>query len=155
MKTVVMTQGAYGYKPEGSRLIHTKTAADGPFELPDAEADRLVVELEVARYADPTSAPHFVERPEYNVDMNANNLKALMKAVGLPTKTAMKKVDIVAALDEYYDALEDDADPQDGDEDDPDGGDGDESEGSEDDGDDDPEDDGEGPPETGAADPVL
>lgn len=42
MRKVIMVQGTYGYRPEGSKHITPKSRGDSPFELPDDEAERLI-----------------------------------------------------------------------------------------------------------------
>ena len=42
MRKVIMIQGTYGYRAEGSTHITPKTRNDDPFELPDSEAERLI-----------------------------------------------------------------------------------------------------------------
>ncbi len=49
MRKVQITSGAYGYRPEGSLRVRPTTSRDGPIELADEEAERLV-KLGVARY---------------------------------------------------------------------------------------------------------
>lgn len=132
MRNIVITQGAYGHRPEGSRLTETKTADDGSFAVSDEEAARLVG-LKVARYADSEEIPvtgvatpegggdgtgegdnppgddggaegreAAREKPEYGADTGFDDLKELLAACGLKFVVGMSKVDIIAALDEYY-----------------------------------------------------
>ncbi|MEG1513798.1 MAG: hypothetical protein RSD95_02820 [Clostridia bacterium] len=49
MRTVVITQGTYGYKPKGARHISPRDSSSGQIELPDNEAAR-IVGLGVAEY---------------------------------------------------------------------------------------------------------
>jgi len=42
MKRIKIINGTYGHRPEGSKSTHPKTANDGPFEVNDSEAERLV-----------------------------------------------------------------------------------------------------------------
>jgi len=156
MSYIKIIRGTYGYKPNGSRILAPKTRNDPPFEVPEAEAKRLV-ELGVAAYASVQTVaiqpvvPAVVDtqKPEYDASTNANTLKALMKAAGLVMKVGMTKEDMVSALDEFYGVREDHQDEDDGDEneDDEDGEDDDES-------DDDGTDEDDKPPPLGAEDPV-
>jgi len=54
MKTIRIKQGSYGLSKPNSSGVITKTRTDPPFEIEDAEAERLI-ELGVAEYA--TGAP--------------------------------------------------------------------------------------------------
>jgi|GEM_PF-896404 len=49
MRKVQITSGAYGYRPEGSLHVQPTTSRDGPINLADEEAERLV-KLGVAKY---------------------------------------------------------------------------------------------------------
>ena len=142
---IKIVSGAYGYRNEDGSIT-PKTSKDKPFSLPPEEELRLV-RRKVAVFAD-GMASAMDGRPEYSVDMGIKELKELMKAVGLKPPAALKKVDAVAALDEYYDSLVED-DPEDPEDDTEDG-----EEENEDDGDD-TDDDGEEPPDLGAEAPLT
>jgi len=49
MRKVQITSGAYGYRPEGSLHVQPITSRDGPIDLADEEAERLV-KLGVGKY---------------------------------------------------------------------------------------------------------
>lgn len=51
MRTIKIINGVYGHRPIGSKYIEPKRAGDPPFQVDDAEAERLV-NLKVAEYAD-------------------------------------------------------------------------------------------------------
>lgn len=53
MKLIKMLGSGYGHRPAGSKVTQLKRAGDPPFEVEDAEADRLVNKLKVAVYVDP------------------------------------------------------------------------------------------------------
>ena len=113
---IKIISGAYGYADTDGNVT-PKTPKDEPFELSAVEEDRLV-RRGVAAYVDMKPAPHDDGRPGYNAGMKLDALKELMSAAGLDSNAVMKKVDAVAALDAYYDGLEeDDNDNDDGDED--------------------------------------
>lgn len=60
MKLIKITNGTYGHRPGGSEFTKTKTANDEPFEVADAEAERLVA-MKVAAYAEPVEAENHTD----------------------------------------------------------------------------------------------
>ncbi len=121
MKNIKIIRGAYGHRPEGSRLTVTKTPTDPPFSVNDAEAARLskmgVAAIDNGQLTmdnqDAGSRRGDSQSPEtppggttagtagdapYSVDMTAAELKEAMKAAGLTVKARMSKAEMVAAL---------------------------------------------------------
>lgn len=130
MRKVRITQGTYGYKPDGARHVSPKNRRDEPFLLPDAEAARIVglgiaeyVSGAVATAATPPAAPNpnapnggtgdAPETPEYSSANTVAELRAIGKGAGLTFKVGMSKQQMLDALDAYYSADSDDdgADP--------------------------------------------
>lgn len=116
---IKIISGVYGAK-------QPKTPKDEPFSLSPGEEARLV-RRGVAMYVSGTAcAPsesfqsieqgdncidaknasesnvEAIEKPVYSVDMKSDELKELLKAVGLPVKAVMAKTDMVSMLDAYY-----------------------------------------------------
>lgn len=136
MKRIRIINGTYGHRPEGSARLDPKNATSPPFEVGDAEAERLV-RLKVAAYAGQpdfetpgiteatTGAelpPSGVATPEgggngddtddadipaYSAEMSLEELKDIFKDCGLTYKVGMSKADMVAWLDEHF-ATDDD-----------------------------------------------
>lgn len=126
MRKVRITKGTYGYQ-NGSR-IEPKDRRSEPFLLDDAEAARLV-RLGVAEIVDEAvatpgehSEPFGVgknpperknalegitgdldERPDYSVDSDVKDLRAIAKKVGITFKIGMSKKDMVKSLDAHFD----------------------------------------------------
>lgn len=105
MRTVRIIFGTYGYHDGYS--IDAKTRNSEPFELDDAEAER-IVSLGVAEYTDEAN-DIAVATPasdnnahEYSVNSSVSDLRALAKSVGITFKIGTTKEDMVAALDEYF-----------------------------------------------------
>lgn len=131
------------------------TEKDGPQSF-DKELEARLVRKGLAVYvhkpvatppADETDRdqgnPPPAEKPEYNAEMKATELKQLLKAAGLRYKVGMTNADIVAALDEHYGVAKELDEP------DPD------EDTDVDDTEDDVVDDNEAPPNLSAEDPVL
>jgi len=137
MRYITIIRGAYGHR-KAQGITETKTPTDAPFAVPEAEAARLV-KLGVARYAE-VPADHLVAPPEYDTEMHVDVLRGFMKDVGLKAPVGMSKVDMVAALDEFYGVEPEDDEPDPGGDDEPEG---------------DPEADGEGPPVPDVEEPVT
>lgn len=125
MKKIVITGGRYGYiSPSG--VYSVKTTESAPFEVDDKEAARLV-KLGVAKILgerenrvenegktpDKGSTPidegnaNSGENegvPVYALNSSVNELRAIAKGVGITFKVGTKKEDMVAALDDYFSA---------------------------------------------------
>ena len=130
---VIMTQGAYRYRPEGEKSAVVVQLGDPAFDLPEDKADRLV-SLGVAKYAPeavataqihaPEDAPGETQpaqredvndeseadeynRPGYSVKMTVRQLKELMDGLDLPYEEGMTKAQMVERLDSFFDDYED------------------------------------------------
>lgn len=130
---VIMTQGAYRYRPEGEKSAVVVQLGDPAFDLPEDKAARLV-SLGVAKYApqavatDQIEAPEAEARetqpaqladakdeseafeinvPEYSVKMTVRQLKELMDGLDLPYEEGMTKAQMVERLDSFFDDYED------------------------------------------------
>ena len=116
MRYITIVQGAYGHR-RAPGITETKTPTDDPFAVHEAEAARLV-KLGVAKLAaapkgdpdpgekldtPPVTPPG--EKPEYDADMKPEELRALLKAVGLSAPVGTTKVAMVAELDAHYGAV--------------------------------------------------
>lgn len=133
MTKVQIINGTYGHRDKTvdangktARVVVTaKTKDDGPFDLPDVEAERLV-KLGVAKRADEapgdaTNAAGSAEpgarvstipaapesdvgasNPHYSAATKVTELRALMKQCGLPIAIGMTKEQMAAALDAYF-----------------------------------------------------
>ena len=112
---IKIISGVYGYRNEKG-VYEPKTSKSEPFSLPEAEEKRLIdrkVAVDMSAVDKPENNPG---KPKYDDKMKANKLGEMMKSVGLTPQVGMSKVEMVAALDEYY-ARENDstADDTDGD----------------------------------------
>ena len=130
---VIMTQGAYRYRPEGEKSAVVVQLGDPAFDLPEDKAARLV-SLGVAKYAPqavataqihaPEDAPgetqpaqqadakdeseaFEINVPEYSVKMTVRQLKELMDGLDLPYEEGMTKAQMVERLDSFFDDYED------------------------------------------------
>ena len=103
MKQVKIINGIYGYKPAGSKFIVPVTAGDPPITLVDEEAQRLV-SIGIAMYISETDSVLETKnaKPEFGVDMKAEELRELMKTYGLSCKTGMPKADMVDKLNKFF-----------------------------------------------------
>lgn len=102
MRTVIITQGAYGYKPEG-RSVRAVTRGQS-VDLSDAEAARIVA-LGVAEYADAHEAEEkdaFFD-PEELIKLTVADLKCLCEQMELDTAGCRKKADYIALICEESD----------------------------------------------------
>lgn len=132
MVQIKLTQGAYRYRPEGSKSAVVVQLGDPPFDLPAAEAARLVG-LGVAEYTTAGVAtaqiqaqgettgepPHKEEEainapslplediPKYSVKMTSRELTQLMEKCNLEIPEGMTKRQMVEELDFYFDTGED------------------------------------------------
>ena len=128
MKKVKITGGTYGYHNSFGRL-EPKNRKSEPFTLDDAEAERLVA-LGVAEIiAEEVATPEFAgekgfpgkslseneegekngkipcaERPKYGENTKASELREIGKSVGVKFSVGTTKEDMIAKLDEYFDA---------------------------------------------------
>lgn len=124
---IILTQGAYRYRPEGSKTAVVVQLGDPAFDLPEAEAERLIA-LGVARVADsglatapPAQEPAeageplppdeeapedqtelYEDRPEYSVKMTVKQLRSLMDERGIDYDDQMSKAQLVERLDSFY-----------------------------------------------------
>lgn len=130
---VIMTQGAYRYRPEGEKSAVVVQLGDPAFDLPEDKAARLV-SLGVAKYAPQevaTAQIHAPEAearetqpaqqadakdeseafeinvPEYSVKMTVRQLKELMDGFDLPYEEGMTKAQMVERLDSFFDDYRD------------------------------------------------
>lgn len=98
---IKVKQGTIGYW-DGRKVV-PYTEANGAIEL-DSAAEARFVKLGVAEYVgEPNDT---VKAPAYSVDMRADALREIGKHYGLTFKVGMSKVDMVAALDEYFNPAE-------------------------------------------------
>jgi len=118
MRTVKIVKGAYGYRKEGSRITEPKTRTDPPFDLPAAEAAR-IVDLGVAEYytapvvkkpSQSVATPsNTVQEPEYHSGMKLAELKdiaATIYGVGeAPLKSATSKAKVIELIETAKTAL--------------------------------------------------
>lgn len=124
MAKVRIIRGAYGYKPKGAFAPKAITFADGPIEVSDEEAARLVslgVAEAVATPAVPADehnecsnmsddespstgdcgdAPTFTAHldPEQLSELTVDELKQMAKDMGVTIPARAKKDDIIAAI---------------------------------------------------------
>lgn len=108
---IKIIKGVYGHLVNG--IVKPKTSADKPFELTEAQEERLV-NLGVAVYVDGgrTALPEGVVGVDWNIDMKASELRAIAKDMGLTFPVGTTKAEMVAAMDKYIEenAAEDGAD---------------------------------------------
>jgi hypothetical protein len=140
MKLVKVISGVYGWlDPGGNRRI-AKTTNDAPFEETDVKAARFV-KTKVLAYADATEKPAKQQTittksgdnsgakngktgdnnsKPYSEAMKFQDLAKIAKELGLDVKTlGMKKLDLIALLDERWAEIEsEDNDEEDDDPDD-------------------------------------
>lgn len=112
MALIQIKSGTYAYRPDGKKLIPVTRDSD-PIEVSGSEAVRLTG-LDVADYV--MSEANVAElyndsEPNYNANMKAAELQAIMDANGLEYKAGMTKAEMVAALDDYFDDTDDSNDP--------------------------------------------
>lgn len=129
---VIMTQGAYRYRPEGEKSAVVVQLGDPAFDLPEDKAARLV-SLGVAKYAPQAVATDQIQtpeaearetqparqtdvnveseaveyKPEYSVKMTVRQLKELMDGFDLPYEEGMTKAQMVERLDSFFDDYRD------------------------------------------------
>lgn len=132
MAKIKIKRGFYGLHTKLG--VQTKGPNDEAFEVDDNEAKRLV-DLGIAKYfgdtpvatveesADEDNAsvnPSEIEAPaeseyegdsvtdipEYSIDSNASDLRAIAKSVGITFKVGTTKEDMVKALDEYFGVMD-------------------------------------------------
>jgi len=132
MAKIKIKRGFYGLHTKLG--VQTKGPNDEAFEVDDNEAKRLV-DLGIAKYigdtpvatveesADEDNAsvnPPEIEAPaeseyegdsvtdipEYSIDSNATDLRAIAKSVGITLKVGTTKEDMVKALDEYFGVMD-------------------------------------------------
>lgn len=130
---VIMTQGAYRYRPEVEKSAVVVKLGDPAFDLPEDKAARLV-SLGVAKYAPqavataqihaPENAPRETQpaqreaindeseadeysRPDYSMKMTVRQLKELMDGFDLPYEEGMTKAQMVERLDSFFDDYRD------------------------------------------------
>ena len=113
MKNIKIIAGGYGYRPEGAKSVTLITKHHAPVAVPDAEAERLV-QLGVAKIVE-SNIP--LVRPddgyqifEYSMKNRADELKALMDKFELPYEDGITKRQMVDALDEFFESVEDEED---------------------------------------------
>ncbi len=127
MTKIKIKRGFYGLHTKNG--TQTKGPKDLPFEVDDKEAERLV-SLGVATYVGNTPVATVVNEentsdtgdntpdnenapesdleddggdiPEYSIDSNASDLRAIAKSVGITFKVGTTKEDMVSALDEFF-----------------------------------------------------
>ena len=138
MAKIKIKRGFYGLHTKFG--VQAKGPNDEAFEVDDNEAKRLV-DLGIAKYigdtpvatveesADEdnasvnppeTEAPaeseyegdSVTDIPEYSIDSNASDLRAIAKSVGITFKVGTTKEDMVKALDEYFSGDMPEFDPQ-------------------------------------------
>lgn len=121
MRSVRIISGAYG-QHVGNRIV-VRDIRSEPFEVDDAEADRIVslgiavfVEVDAdssghTNMPDSTddssddNAAHFENdsRPAYTIDTPVSELRGIAKACGITFAVGTNKAQMIKALDEYFD----------------------------------------------------
>lgn len=157
MRYIQIIRGAYGYRKEGSGITITKTPTDPPFEVSDAEAERLV-KIKVAKYAeapkgnaDAQSHDDDGEQPLFNNGMKLAELQEIAKAYGVDASKMRKKDEVINAIEAAIaeaDAAGTDDEPPEGDTDETENDNGDDENGE-------PNSDDEQPPNLGTANPEV
>ena len=127
MAKIKIKRGFYGLHTNIG--VQTKGPKDDAFEVDDSEAKRLV-DLGIAKYIGDTPVATSINEeiadeasdniaenknatesdleddggdiPEYSIDSNASDLRAIAKSVGITFKVGTTKEDMVKALDEYF-----------------------------------------------------
>jgi len=132
MAKIKIKRGFYGLHTKFG--VQAKGPNDEAFEVDDNEAKRLV-DLGIAKYIGDTTVatgeesadednasvnPPEIEAPaeseyegdsvtdipEYSIDSNASDLRAIAKSVGITFKVGTTKEDMVTALDEYFGVMD-------------------------------------------------
>jgi hypothetical protein len=100
---IQIIKGVYGHMVNG--IVKPKTSADEPFELTEAQEERLV-NLGVAVYVDGgrTALPEGVEMVDYNVNMKASELREIAKDMGLTFPVGTTKKEMVEAMDKFIES---------------------------------------------------
>lgn len=103
---IKIVKGTYGYV-DSNGTVKPKTAADAPFELTEAQEARLV-NKGVAVYVDGgrTALPEGVVGVTWNVDMKADQLRAIAKDMGLTFPVGTTKAAMVEAMDKHMSEVE-------------------------------------------------
>ena len=127
MAKIKIKRGFYGLHTNIG--VQIKGPKDDAFEVDDSEAKRLV-DLGIAKYIGDTPVATSINEeiadeasdniaenenatesdleddggdiPEYSIDSNASDLRAIAKSVGITFKVGTTKEDMVKALDEYF-----------------------------------------------------
>ena len=126
MKKIRITNGTYGYRPNGGLVVEPKNSDSVPFEVEDAEAARLV-SLGVAAIVDEVAA---MDPPAgdpgsalvYNEEMKLDELKDVAREVGATEdelKPLRSKKEVIALIDKILDGSDDEEDDEDDEDDDP------------------------------------
>lgn len=118
MKHIKLIQGAYRYRPDPDKSAVVVQVGDPPFDVPDAEAQRLVdlgmavcIEQNAAipRQQDLPLEPEHQAPPQeesaapvYSIKNTARELAELMESYGLPTEKGQTKRQMIEALDAYF-----------------------------------------------------
>lgn len=103
---IQIVKGTYGYL-DSNGIVKPKTAADGPFELTEAQEARLV-NKGVAVYVDggSTALPEGVMGVTWDINMKADQLRAIAKDMGLTFPVGTTKAAMVEAMDKYMAVVE-------------------------------------------------
>lgn len=128
MKRVKITDGTYGFKPDGALFVKSIHMGE-VVEVSDAEASRLIKlgvgacvgEVKEEKAFEPVATPiggsradeagdnnNEDEHPAYSVDMKVDQLREVMTTMGVEIAAGMTKADMVAALDAHFASSSDD-----------------------------------------------
>lgn len=115
MKKIRITNGTYGYRPNGGYVVEPKNAESAPFEVEDAEADRLVARGVAAIIEDTAAVDPPAGDPGnalvYNEEMKLDDLKDVAREVGATEdelKPLRSKKEVIALIDKILDGSDDD-----------------------------------------------
>ena len=106
MRYIQIIRGAYGYRRDGSGTTITKTRTDPPFEVTDAEAERLI-KIKVAKYAATPTGDDGVQDldddggklPVYDKEMKLTELQEIAKAYGVDASKMRRKDEVITAIE--------------------------------------------------------
>ena len=122
---ISIIKGNYGYND--GRIVRAKSLSDPPFEVPDAEAARLIG-MGIAKAVDKLPVDGKLPTEEKTPDINPNNsvdgnaavdddendapiyneemsnaeLQAIAKEYGIPVPSRANKSELMAALDNFF-----------------------------------------------------
>lgn len=102
--------GNYGYSNGIS--VRVKTPSDAPFEVDNAEGERLISRGIAVKISDKIDIPDsnnsdVNSSPSYDESMPKATLQSIAKEYGVKVSEKASKTEIVAALDEYFSDIPD------------------------------------------------